>query len=133
MKLPPGTIIAAGVVIIENGQVLLNKEIKFDGLKSPYWMFPGGTMNETDINLEACAMREAKEEVGIDVNLLKPLRTLYLPRPDREGSAILVHYLAERLSEVKPGEETYACEWFPVKELPLDCAPNVYEIMKDLV
>lgn len=133
MYLPPNTIIAAGVVIIENGHVLLCKEVKFDGQKSKFWMFPGGGMEASDMSLEDNARREAKEEMGIEVELIRPLRTLYVKRPDRDGSAVLVHYLANRLSEVKPGAETYAWDWFPVKELPNDCAPNVYEIVKDLV
>ncbi len=133
MYLPPNTIIAAGVVIIENDQVLLCKEVKFDGQKSKFWMFPGGTMDENDQTLEDNAQREAKEEVGIDTELISPLRTLYVKRPDRDGSAVLVHYLANRIGEVNPGPDTFACDWFPIKNLPADCAPNVYEIIKEFV
>ena len=133
MYLPPHSIIAAGPVIIENGRVLLNRERKSDGTESEWWMFPGGGAEDFDISLEEVCRREVKEEMGIDIEIIKPLRTLMVPRPDKEGLAILVHYLAKRTSEIKPGPETLEWNWFPINQLPEKCAPNVNEIIKDLV
>ena len=85
MKLPPNTIIAAGVVIIENGQVLLCKEVKFDGQKSKFWMFPGGTMDENDINCTVLGIRSVKdsETERIIATVLRAL-PLVCQRPGRE-------------------------------------------------
>jgi len=132
MDLPLGTIIAAGPVIIEDNKVLLNREIKKDGAESPYFMFPGGTVEDFTISLEDAARREAKEEVGIDVEIIKPLRTLLVPRPDNGTLVILVHYLAKRIGEVVPGPETVEWGWYDINDLPKNCAPNVFEIIEDV-
>ena len=132
MELPPGTIIAAGPVIIEDGKVLLNRERKVDGEESPYFMFPGGTVEDFSIPLEEVAKREAKEEVGIDIEIIRPLRTLIVSRPGKDTFAILVHYLATRIGEIVPGPETIEWGWYDIDNLPKNCAPNVVEIIEDL-
>jgi len=126
------TIIAAGPVIIEDGKVLLNREKKPYG--SSLFMFPGGTVDPTDVTLEDACRREVKEEAGIDINIIRPLRTLMLPRPEKEDeTVILAHFLAERIGDVTPGEGILECNWFDIRSLPENCAPNVHEIIQNII
>lgn len=131
MELPPGTIIAVGPVIIEDNKVLLNREIKSDGIESPLFMFPGGTMDDVNTTFEEVCIREAKEELGVNVEIIKPLRPLWVQRPGKDSYAILIHYLARRLNEVNPGPETVEWGWYDISNLPKNCTPNVFEILKD--
>jgi len=131
MFLPADTIIAVGPVIIENNKVLLNREIKSDGEQSPYFMFPGGTMDNFDETLIEVCQKEIKEELGINIEIIKPLETLWVKRPGKDTYAILVHYLAKRIGEINPGPETIEWDWFDINNLPQDCAPNVYKIIAD--
>lgn len=131
MFLPPETIIAAGPVIIEDGKVLLNREKKRDGTDSPYFMFPGGTLDEPTDTFEAVCIREAKEELGIDIEILRPLKPMLVYRPDKPGKmAILIHYLAKRNSDIHPGPETLEWNWFDLNNLPENCTPNVREVIQ---
>lgn len=131
MDLPNNTIIASGPVIIEDNKVLLNREKKSDGRESQFFMFPGGTMDDFNSTLEEVCKKEVKEELGIEIQIIKPLRTLWVNRPDKNTYAILVHYLAKRIGEIKPGPETIEWGWFDINNLPENCAPNVYEIIND--
>ena len=68
---------AAGL-LIENGKLLLIHRIKkIDGVMKEYYVVPGGGIEENE-NIEMATIRELKEEVGIDVELLsnEPLLTL---------------------------------------------------------
>ena len=131
MELPNGTIIGSGPVIIENNKVLLNREKKKFG--SELFMFPGGVVDDYEIPLEDTARREVMEELGIEIEIIKPLRTLVVDRIGREGKkAILVHYLAKRIGEIKPSEETIEWNWFDIDNLPSNCAENVKQIIQDL-
>lgn len=129
MKLPPDTIIASGPVIIEDGKVLLNREKKASGVTQ--WFFPGGEVEDLDASLEDACKREVMEEMGIDVDIIRPLQTLIVDRPEKEGKAILVHYLAKRISEVKPAGNIAEWDWHDIKNLPENCAPNVLDIIND--
>ena len=94
-------------------------------------MFPGGEAEDFDISLEETCRREAKEEMGIELKIIRPLQTLLMKRPETpDKMAVLVHFLAERVGEIKPGPETADWGWFDINDLPADCAPNVYEIIK---
>ena len=127
MQLPPGSIIASGPVIIEDGQVLLNKEHKPEGVS--LWMFPGGEVENFDTTLEEACQREVKEEMGIEVKIIRPLQPIMLHQKERV--VILIHYLANRVGEIKPGPETAEWGWHDIHNLPSDCAPNVYTIIND--
>ncbi|OGH74080.1 MAG: hypothetical protein A3C90_02215 [Candidatus Magasanikbacteria bacterium RIFCSPHIGHO2_02_FULL_51_14] len=128
MELPTGTIIVSGPVIIEDGKVLLNKEKKGD--KIGPWFFPGGIVEESDASLEAACKREAKEELGIDLEIIKQMRTTYRTISD-SAKVTLHHFLAQRTGDIIPGDITVEWGWFDINNLPDNCAPNVYEILKD--
>lgn len=131
MILPPNSIVASGPIIIENGKILLNKEKKPYG--SSLWMFPGGVVEDFSLPLEETCRREAKEEMGIDLTDLKLFKVTIVKRPGAEDRlAILVHFLAKRVGEIKPGPEVTDWGWFDINNLPSDCAPNIDEIIKDL-
>lgn len=123
MKAKP-IIIAAGPVIIENGKVLLNKHGD-DG----FWKFPGGRVGQTDITLEEAAKREVTEEMGLEVELIRPLKPMMIEMPDKV--VVLIHYLATRKSEIKPREDILEWNWYDVNDLPKDCAPNVGPVIAE--
>ncbi len=128
MKLPPNSIVVSGPVIIEDDKVLLNKERKAEGITP--WLFPGGEVEDFDKTLEAACMRECKEEMGIDIEVHHPLRTIMYHKDGRV--IILVHFLARRLTdEIKPDSNIVNWHWYDIHNLPDDCAPNVYEIIDD--
>lgn len=123
-------IVASGPVIIEDGKVLLNREHKEYGISD--WFFPGGKVEDFDITLEEVCKREAMEELGIEVEILKPLRTIKY-KIDEETVAILVHWLAKRTNDtITPGRETAEWDWHDITNLPENAAPNVKSIIADL-
>lgn len=129
MNLPKNTILVSGPVIIESNKVLLNKEIKAGGRITP-WYFPGGEVENFNQTLEQACGREAKEEVGIKIKIIKPLKNFLHHRKD--GSiVILVHFLAKRAGKIKPGKDIADWGWHDIFKLPKDCAPNVKSIIKD--
>lgn len=128
MQIPPNSIVASGPVIVEDNKVLLSREHKPEGV-SP-WMFPGGEVEIFDASLEDACRREVKEEMGIEVDIIKPLTPIMLHAGGR--IIILIHYLAKRLGDIHPGKEIAEWAWHDINNLPDNCAPNVYEVIKNL-
>ncbi len=119
------TVIASGPVIIENGKILLNREQKDYGVTN--WLFPGGKLNDPNENLEKACKREVKEEMDIEIKIIKKLKTIEVDFRDKHY--ILHHYLAEKIGEIKPGEDIVDWGWHDINNLPDNCATNVYEII----
>ena len=68
-KIPHATVTAA--VIPQDGKVLLAQRSS-QRLLGGLWEFPGGTLEEEDINLESCLIREIKEELGVEIRVGEP-------------------------------------------------------------
>ncbi len=117
-------IVASGPVIIEDGKVLLNKHGD-----DKFWKFVGGKAERYDISLEEVVKREVKEEMGLEVELLRPLKPMMIEMTDK--IVVLIHYLAERKGEVRPGADIIAWDWFDINNLPEDVAPNIKPVIEE--
>jgi len=117
-------VIASGPVIIENKKVLLNKHGD-----DKFWKFVGGKVERFDISLEEVAKREVMEEMGLEVELIRPLKPVMYEFPEKV--VVLIHYLAKRKGEIKPGKNILEWGWFDIHNLPKDCAPNIEAVVED--
>jgi ADP-ribose pyrophosphatase YjhB (NUDIX family) len=121
-------IIAAGPVIVENDKVLLNQHGD-----TTFWKFCGGKVETKDVSLKEAASREAKEEVGIDLDFadVEPF-VMHTTKQTDEGivDVLLVHFLANRVGDVTPGADIREVAWHDIKNLPNDLAPNILPTLK---
>ena len=114
--------IASGPVIIEDGQVLLDKHGD-----NNFWKFPGGRLCD-DNSPRDNARREAKEELGIAIELTSEPFVVVVERIETgvKNYVILIHYLAKRLTDqIIPGVDILQWAWHDVNNLPADCAENI--------
>ncbi|MFA6307024.1 MAG: NUDIX domain-containing protein [Patescibacteria group bacterium] len=124
----PKIIIASGPVIVENNKVLLNKHGD-----TAFWKFCGGRVEDYETNLIDNAGREAKEEMGIEIKILDEEPFFSFTRKETDEGKIdiiLVHFLAERIGEIKPGEDIREWRWFDINNLPADLGPNIIPALK---
>ncbi len=91
--------------------------------KDPYkgrWAFPGGFLNMDETSGQ-CAIRELKEETGIEGVHLEQLGAFSDVDRDPRGRVISVVYLAlVRLSDHDPvaGDDAAKAQWFRVRDTP---------------
>lgn len=82
------------------------------------WGFPGGFI-KMDESAEEGALRELREETGLDNAYIEQFYTFSDPNRDPRERVITIAYLAlVRLQEVKAGDDAAAARWFPIDEIP---------------
>lgn len=122
-------IIASGPVIVENNKVLLNKHGDDD-----FWKFCGGRVEDFEIDIEETAKREVKEEMGLEIEILNDLPYFFYTKKEKDGekiSVVLVHFLAKRLSEIKPDDDIKEWAWLDLDSLEKEnLAPNVLATLR---
>lgn len=83
-----------------------------------YWAFPGGFMN-IDESAEECAVRELKEETGLENIPLEQFHTFSdVHRDPRERVVSVAYYALIGLTEVYGGDDAARAGWFSLNELP---------------
>jgi 8-oxo-dGTP pyrophosphatase MutT (NUDIX family) len=117
-------IIVSGPVIVEDGKVLLNKHGDTE-----FWKFCGGRVEDFDLDLQEAARREVKEEMGIDIEVVdqEPFLTFTTKEtPQGKLDVILVHWLAKRIGEIKPGADIREWKWLLLEDLNREeLGPNI--------
>ena len=109
---------SVGVFIIEDEKVLLAKRAlpPFKG----YWDSVGGFIEEGESPQET-AIRETKEETGLDIKILEILGAGKDKYGDQDIVPIAI--LAEITSgDPHPNDDVDQLEWFPLEKLPSDLA-----------
>lgn len=88
--------ISAGGVVIHDGQFLLLKKF------SNEWVLPKGRL-ESDETLEIAAIREVKEESGIDASIVRYLGFVKYDYQHNDGEKVkkTVHYFYMKPDEIK--------------------------------
>ena len=118
-KYPRPAVTADAVVITKKSipKVLLIE--RGDEPFKGHWAFPGGFMN-MDETTEACAIRELKEETGLELDNPKQIGTYSEIDRDPRGRTISVVYLFEIESEreVTGQDDAAKAQWWDIKNLP---------------
>ncbi len=92
------------------------------------WALPGGFVDYGE-SLESAAVREAKEETGLKVKLLKQFHTYSDPKRDPRRHTITTVYIAEGRGKLSAGDDAKEAGIFQGKNLP---SPLVFDHKKIL-
>ena len=130
--------IRAGIVLIKENKVALIERHRA-GLN--YFVFPGGGVDEGE-SPEQAAIREAMEELGVEVTIKQKVAEIRLGHKSRQ-----IYFLAEQTGGEfgtgigeeytdsdpnSPEEGIYIPIWMPIDQLPLH--ENIYPVdVADLV
>jgi len=95
------------------------------------WALPGGFVDEGE-PLDRAAVREAREETGLDVELLEQFFTYSDPRRDPRRHTISTVFLARAEGEPRGGDDAAEARAFPPDELP-DLVFDHREIVDDVL
>ena len=115
------------IVELEGGIVLIQRK------NPPYgWALPGGFVDYGE-SLEEAAIREAKEEISLDVELVSQLGAYSDPDRDPRQHNISVVFVARSKSKGKPVASDDALEVgiFDADSLPEELAFDHSRILKD--
>lgn len=83
-----------------------------------FWAFPGGFVN-IDESAEVAAIRELKEETGLEVTKIEQLKAYSTPERDPRERVITIVFIAEsKIKDVKGGDDAKEAEWFDIANLP---------------
>ena len=94
------------------------------------WAIPGGFMDVGE-RLEVAAIREAKEEVCLDVRL-KALLGLYSdPKRDDRGHTVTAVYVAEATGEPVADDDAKTLQIFDIDNLPNELAFDHAQVLED--
>jgi 8-oxo-dGTP diphosphatase len=96
----------------------------------PGWALPGGFVDEGE-TLEAAAVREAREETGLDVILTDLLYVYSDPRRDPRRHTVSAVYLGRAAGEPAGGDDAAEARAFPWDGLPSPVAFDHGEILAD--
>lgn len=102
--------------MVEHGKVLLVRRAfePFRGM----WALPGGFVEDNE-TVEEAAVREVREETGLDVRLESLVGVLSDPVRDPRGRVVSVVFSAVPVGgELRASREIEEVRWFPVTALP---------------
>jgi len=116
------------VAILLPGDRVVLVERRFEPLG---WALPGGFVDEGE-TLEAAAVREAREETGLEVLLLEQFHAYSDPRRDRRRHTITTVFLARAAGEPVGGDDAARAVAFPWQALPAPLAFDHGAILADV-
>lgn len=97
----------------------------------PYgWAIPGGFMDVGE-RIETAAIREAKEEVCLDVTLTALLGMYSDPKRDDRGHTVTAVYVAEAKGQPQAADDAKNLAIFNLDDLPNELAFDHKQVLED--
>ena len=94
------------------------------------WALPGGYVDYGE-SLEEAAVREAREETALHVELIRQFHTYSDPRRDRRQHNITTVFIARAEGDPVAGDDAEQVAVFPLDRLPRALAFDHAEILRD--
>jgi 8-oxo-dGTP diphosphatase len=130
---PDRPIVGVGVVIWRGDQVLLVK--RGTPPRKGEWGLPGGAQQAGETIMEA-AVREAREETGLDITPLGVITAIDALTRDKSGKAEFHYTIVEVAAESREGEphagdDALEVRWATIEEAEKICAwPEVAHVVR---
>ena len=113
------------IIEINDGIVLIERNNPPEG-----WALPGGFV-EYGESLEACAIREAKEETSLDIILVEQFHTYSSPDRDPRHHSVTTVYIAAASGILKAADDAKNAAVFSVDNIPNPMAFDHGKIIED--
>lgn len=119
-------LLTVDIIINHGGKIILIKR------KNPPhgWALPGGFVDYGE-SMEAAAVREAQEETGLDVKLIRQFHSYSDPKRDERFHTVTTVYIAEAEGIAIAGDDAADVHAFDKNELPHEIAFDHKDILKD--
>lgn len=113
------------IIEVEGGIILIKRK------NPPYgWAIPGGFVDYGE-SLEEAAVREAKEETGLDIKLIRQFHTYSDPDRDPRQHTITTVYIARAKGKPQAGDDAAEVGIFSQGNLPTSIAFDHAKILAD--
>ncbi len=98
----------------------------------PGWALPGGFVDYGE-TVEAAAIREAREETGLDVELIHLLGVYSRPDRDERFHTISTVFVVRATGDIQAGDDAADAKFFPIRSLPEPLAFDHADIIRDYI
>ena len=127
----PVTPLLAADAIIELTDVPGRPIVLIERANPPFgWAIPGGFVDVGEI-VEYAAVREAREEVCLDISLIALLGIYSDPSRDNRGHTVTAVYVAEASGTPKAADDAKNCRFFNLDALPEPLAFDHAQVLAD--
>ena len=113
------------IIEIEGGIVLIKRKNP-----PPGWAIPGGFVDYGE-SLEEAAVREAKEETGLDIELIRQFHTYSDPKRDPRHHTVSTIFIARASGTPRAADDAKEVGIFTRDNLPEDIAFDHRQILED--
>ncbi len=113
------------IIEYEGGIVLIKRKNPPEG-----WALPGGFVDYAE-SLERAAEREAKEETGLDIELIRQFHTYSEPERDPRHHTITTVFIAQGKGLLRSGDDAKEAAVFRKEDLPEEIAFDHKRILND--
>ncbi len=113
------------IIEVEGGIVLVKRKNP-----PPGWAIPGGFVDYGE-SLEHAACREAREETGLDINLVRQFHTYSDPERDPRHHTVSTVFIATASGKPKGGDDAKEARVFTRDNLPEEIAFDHRRILED--
>ncbi len=113
------------IIEIEGGIILVKRKNP-----PPGWAIPGGFVDYGE-TLEEAVIREAKEETGLEIELVRQFHTYSDPKRDPRHHTVSTIFIARADGVPKAGDDAKDVRIFTRENLPDDIAFDHRQILED--
>lgn len=95
-----------------------------------HWALPGGFVDVGE-TVEEAALREAKEETGLDIELIRQFHVYSDPKRDSRGHCVSVVFIARATQDPRASSDASECGLYYEMNIPENMAFDHRQILRD--